>query len=167
MLLDTSGQSHLFANLCASRRGEGQTGSVSLDGDDFGTRSGRANVDHLKKVSALICVFLSCIKTYEDFVLCKLGNLGLLAVCCLDSEQSSKEEVVDLELSVNVGKMAAETKDKTNETISTTQSRIYTCTNTYYMLVESSPTQCVSHTDQTTRNSKLQVVVLCEQGHDS
>jgi hypothetical protein len=112
VLLNTSGQSHLFANLCASGRGERQTGSVSLDGNNLGARSGRTNVDH------------------KHFVLCKLRNLGLLAVCGLDSEQSSKEEVVDLELSVNVGKMAAETKDKTNETIGTTQSRVYACTNT-------------------------------------
>lgn len=67
---------------------------------------------------------------YEDFILRKLGNLGLLAVCGLYSEQSSEEEVVDFKLSVNIGKVATETKDETDKTIRTTQGRVYTCTDT-------------------------------------
>ena len=57
--------------------------------------------------------------TYEHFVLRKLSNLRLLAVRRLDTEQSSEKEVVDLKLGVDIGKMATETEDETNETIST------------------------------------------------
>lgn len=94
-------------------------------------------------------------KTYQNFVLCELGNLGLLAVCGLDSEQPSEKEVVDLELSVNVGEMATETKDETNETIRTAERGVYACTDTWHMLVGPSTRRLEPHTNQTTRNSKL------------
>jgi hypothetical protein len=68
--------------------------------------------------------------TYQDFVLCKLGYLGLLAVCSLDTEQSSEKEVVDFELGVNVGEMSTETEYESDKTIRTTQSRINACADT-------------------------------------
>ena len=62
MLLDSSAHGDLLANFCASRAGELQLGGIVLDGDDLGTSGGGTNVDH------------------EDFVLCELGDLGLLAI---------------------------------------------------------------------------------------
>ena len=79
---------------------------------------------------SLLNLFEHVLWTYENFILCKLGNLGLLAVCGLYSEQSSEEEVVDFKLRVNIGKVATETKDETDKTIRTTQGRVYTCTDT-------------------------------------
>lgn len=69
-------------------------------------------------------------ETYQNFVLCKLGYLGLFAVCSLDTEQSSEEKVVDFELGVDVRKMSTKTKYETDETIRTTQSRVNACTDT-------------------------------------
>ena len=62
--------------------------------------------------------------TYENFILCKLGDLGLLAVCGLYTKQSSEEEVVDFKLRVDVGKVAAKAQHETNQAISTAKSRI-------------------------------------------
>lgn len=89
--------------------------------------------------------------TYQYFVLRELGNLGLLAVRSLDTEQSSEKEVVDLELSVDVWQMSAETQDETDKTIGTTQCRV----------------NAGSHTNQTTGYSEFEIVVLCEQRHYS
>jgi hypothetical protein len=56
-----------------------------------------------------ICAYVSLLSSqcqtyaYQDFVLRKLGDLGLLAVRSLNTKQSSKEEVVDFKFSVNVG----------------------------------------------------------------
>jgi hypothetical protein len=44
---------------------------------------------------------------YQNFVFRKLGDLSLLAIRSLNTEQSSKEEVIDFKFSVNVGKMSA------------------------------------------------------------
>lgn len=75
--------------------------------------------------------------TYQNFILCKFGDLGLLAVGRLDTEQSSEKEVVDLELSIDVGEMSAETKDETDETIRTAERGVYASTDTCHMLVGS------------------------------
>lgn len=133
VLLDTSGQGDLLTDLCAGGRGERETGGVSLHSDDLGTSSSRTNVDH------------------EDFVLRQLGDLGLLAVGGLDTEQSSEEEVVDLDFGVDVGEMSTETEDEANETIGTAEGRVDAGTDT----------------DETTGDGKLQVVVLGEQRDDS
>lgn len=89
-------------------------------------------VDPMLTIYAIVSLVLNTqgIKTYQNFVLCKLGYLGLLAICSLDTEQSSEEEVVDFELGVDVGKMSTETKDETDKTIRTTQSRVNACTDT-------------------------------------
>lgn len=133
MLLDSARKSNLLANLGTGRAGELQSGGISLDGDNLGTSGSRTNVDH------------------EDFVLCELGNLGLLAVGGLDTEQTAEQEVVDLDLSVNSRELATETKDETDQTIGTAESGVDTSTNT----------------NKTTRNGELQVVVLGKERDNS
>jgi hypothetical protein len=133
MLLDSAGKGDLLANLGTGRAGELKSGGIGLDGDNLGTSSGGTNVDH------------------EDFVLCELSNLGLLAVGGLDTEQTTEQEVVDLDLSVDGGELATETKDETDQTIGTAESGVNTSTNT----------------DETTRDGELQIVVLGEEGDNS
>jgi hypothetical protein len=133
MLLDSAGKSNLLANLGTGRAGKLESGSIGLDGDDLGTSGGGTDVDH------------------EDFVLCELGNLGLLAVGGLDTEQTTEQEVVDLDLSVDGRELATETKDETDQTIGTAEGGVNTGTNT----------------DETTGDGELQVVVLGEQCDDS
>lgn len=115
MLLNSSGEGNLLANLCACRAGELQPCGISLDSDNLGTGSGGANVDH------------------EDFVLCQLGNLGLLAIGSLDTEETAEKEVVDLNLSVDGRELSTETKDETNKTIGTAEGWVNTSTHTWRM----------------------------------
>jgi hypothetical protein len=68
--------------------------------------------------------------SYQNFVLRQLGNLRLLAIGGLDTEQSAEKEVVDLNLGVNVGEVSAETEDETDETIGTAKRRVDASTNT-------------------------------------
>jgi hypothetical protein len=133
MLLDSAGKGNLLANLGTGRAGKLESGGIGLDGDDLGTSGGGTNVDH------------------EDFVLCELGNLGLLAIGGLDTEQTTEQEVVDLDLGVDGGELATETKDETDQTIGTAEGGVNTGTNT----------------DETTGDGELQVVVLGEQSDDS
>jgi hypothetical protein len=133
MLLDSAGKRNLLANLGTGRAGKLESGGIGLDGDDLGTSGGGTNVDH------------------EDFVLCELGNLGLLAIGGLDTEQTTEQEVVDLDLGVDGGELATETKDETDQTIGTAEGGVNTGTNT----------------DETTGDGELQVVVLGEQSDDS
>ena len=133
MLLDSSAHGDLLANLCASRAGELKLGGIVLDGNDLGAGGGGTNVDH------------------EHLVLCELGNLGLLAVGGLHTQQSPEQEVVDLDLGVDLGKLALETKDETNKTIGTAKRGVDAGTNT----------------DETTGNSEFEAVVLGEQGDDA
>lgn len=133
VLLDSSAHGDLLANLCASRAGELQLGGIVLDSDDLGTSSGGTDVDH------------------EDFVLCELGDLGLLAVGGLHTQKSPEQEVVDLNLGVDLGELALETKDETNETIGTAKSGVDAGTNT----------------DEATGNGELEAVVLGEEGDNA
>jgi hypothetical protein len=133
VLLDSSAHGDLLADLCAGRAGELQLGGIVLDGDDLGTSGGGTNVDH------------------EDFVLRQLGDLGLLAVGSLHTQKSPEEEVVDLNLGVDLGKLALETKDETDETIGTAESRVDASTDT----------------DETTGDGELEAVVLGEQGDNA
>ena len=133
MLLDSAGKGDLLADLGTGRAGELKSGGIGLDGDDLGTSGGGTNVDH------------------EDFVLCELGNLGLLAIGGLDTEQTTEQEVVDLNLGVDSGELATETQDETDQTIGTAEGGVNTSTNT----------------DETTGDGKLQVVVLGEQSNNS
>jgi len=133
MLLDSAGKSDLLANLGTGRAGKLKSGGIGLDGNDLGTSSGGTNVDH------------------EDFVLCELGDLGLLAVGGLDTEQTTEQEVVDFDLSVDGGELATETKDETDQTIGTAESGVNASTNT----------------NETTGDGELQIVVLGEQCDDS
>lgn len=132
VLLNSPTDGNLLSDLGTSRAGQAELGGISLDTHDLSTGSRRTNVNH------------------ENFVLSKLGNLGLLAIGGLDTEQTTKQEVVNFQLGVDSGKASTVTKDETNETISTAQSRIHASTDT----------------NQTTRDGKLKVVVLGKEGHD-
>jgi len=103
MFLDSPTQRDLLADLGTRRAGELQPRSIRLDGDDLCARGRGADVDH------------------EDFVLGQLCDFGLLAVGGLDAEQAAEEEVVDFELGVDRGKLAAETEDETDETVCTAE----------------------------------------------
>ena len=132
MLLNTTAQSNLLAQACTGRAGQGKLSSIVLDGNDLGTSRRGTNVDH------------------DDFVLGKLGDLGLLAVGCPYTEQTAQEVEVDFDLAVNLGKSALETKDETDQTIGTAQSRVNARTNT----------------NETTRNGVLEVVGFGVEGND-
>jgi len=106
MLLDSSTESDLLADLGTGRAGKLQLGNIGLDTNDLGTCRGRSNVDH------------------ENFVLCQLGDLGLLSVCSLDTEQATEEEIVNLDFGIDRWKLALETEHETDKTIGTAQSRI-------------------------------------------
>lgn len=112
MLLDSSREGDLLANLSACRAGELQSCGICLDGNNLGTGGGRSDVNH------------------ENFVLCELGNLGLLAIGSLHTKKTAKKEVVDLNFSVDGRELATETKYETDETIGTAESRVDTSTNT-------------------------------------
>ena len=88
---------------------------------------------------------------HEHFVLAQLSDLGLLAVGGLDTQQAAQQEVVDLQLGVDGGEAAAMAQDETDKTIGTAQSRV----------------DAGTHTNQTTGNGELEVVVLGEQGDDA
>lgn len=126
MLLDTSAQGNLLANVGTGRAGQDELSSIVLDGSNLGTSRGGTNVDH------------------DDFVLGQLGNLGLLAVGSSDTEKTTEEVEVNLNLAVDLGQTALETQDETDKTIGTAKGGVDASTNT----------------DQTTGNSVLQVVGL-------
>lgn len=117
MLLDSSTQGNLLTNLGTCRACELQLGDISLDTNDLGTSRSRSDVDH------------------ENFVLCQFGDLCLLAVCGLDTEQATEEEIVDLDFGVDGWQLALETEYETNETVGTAKSRVDTGTNTCKILV--------------------------------
>lgn len=101
VLLNSPTDGNLLTNLSASGRGQNELGSIGLDTSDLGTGGCRANVHH------------------QHLVLSKLGNLSLLAVGGLDTQQSAEQEVVDLNLSVDCGKASTVTQNETNKTIGT------------------------------------------------
>lgn len=112
MLLNTSRQSNLLADACASRVGEDQLSGIVLDSNDLGAGRGRANVDH------------------DDLVLGQLSNLGLLAVSGLDTKKTAQQVEVDLNLAVDLGQLALETENETDKTIGTAEGRVDASTNT-------------------------------------
>lgn len=112
MLVDTTRQRNLLTILGTSRSGELELSTISLDGDDLRTGGGGADVDH------------------ENFVLGELGDLCLLAVGSLDTEETAEEEVVDFEVGVDGGELAAETEDETDKTIGTAEGGVHTGTDT-------------------------------------
>lgn len=101
MLLNSPTDGNLLANFCAGGRGQRQLGGIGLDTQDLGTGGGGTNVDH------------------QNLILSQLGNLSLLAVGSLDTQKAAKQEVVDLDLGVDGGKLAAVAQNETDETIST------------------------------------------------
>lgn len=112
MLLDSSGKRNLLTLLCARGGCELQLRNIGLRGHDLGTGGGGTNVDH------------------EDFVLGELGDLGLLAVGGLDSEETAEKEEVDFKVEVDVGEEGLKTEDLTDETIGTAEGGIDVGTNT-------------------------------------
>lgn len=133
MLLDTSAEGDLLANVGAGRADKDELGSIVLHGDDLGTRGGGANVDH------------------DEFVLSKLGDLGLLAIGGSDTEQTTQQVEINLDFAVNFRQSALETQDETNQTIGTAEGRVDAGTNT----------------NQTTRNGVLEVVGLGVERDDA
>lgn len=133
MLVDTSAESHLLTDICADGAGQDQLSSVVLDSSDLSTSGRGANVDH------------------DDLVLGQLGDLGLLAVGRLDTKQASEQVEVDLDLAVNVGQLALEAQDETDQTIGTAEGRVDLGTDT----------------NQATGHGVLEVVALGVEGNDS
>lgn len=132
MLLDSPADGDLLANLRTGRAGQLEFGHVGLDTQDLGAGSGRSDVHH------------------EDLVLGQLGDLGLLAVGRLDTQQAAQQEVVDLELGVDGGQAAAVAQDETDETVGTAQRGV----------------DAGSDTDQTTGHGELEIVVLRKERDD-
>lgn len=75
--LDTTGQRNLLTDLSARRASQTEDGSVGLDSDHLSAGGGATDVDH------------------ENLILCQLGHLLLLAICCLDTQETSQQEVID------------------------------------------------------------------------
>src|SRR5699024_7563010 len=69
----------------------------------------------------------------------------------LDTQQATEQEVIDLELGVDGRQASPVAQDEADETIRTAECGVDAGTNT----------------DQTTRDGKLQVVVLGEQRHNA
>lgn len=126
MLVNTSAEGDLLADIRADRAGQDQLGSIVLDSSNLGTGRCGTNVNH------------------DDFVLGQLGDLGLLAIGGLDTEQTSEEVEVDFDFAVDIGELALKTQDETDQTIGTAKGRIDLGTDT----------------DQTTGNSVLEVVAF-------
>jgi hypothetical protein len=101
MLLDSSANGNLLTNLRAGRAGQAELGSIGLDTQDLSTGGSGTNVNH------------------QNLILSQLGNLGLLAIGGLDTEQAAEQEVVNLNLGVDSREAATVAKDETDQTIST------------------------------------------------
>lgn len=112
MFLYSAAERHLLADLRARRAGQSKARCIGLNGDHLSARCRAANVDH------------------EHLVLRKLRDLGLLAVCRLDTEQAAEKEVVDLELRVDGGEVAAEAENETDQTIGTAERGVNAGTDT-------------------------------------
>lgn len=101
MLLDSSADGNLLSNLRAGGAGQAELGSIGLDTQNLSTSGSGTNVNH------------------QNLVLSQLGNLGLLAIGSLDTQQAAEQEVVDLNLGVDSGQAATVAEDETDQTIST------------------------------------------------
>ena len=113
VLFNSSGERNLFANLGAHRRGELKLGEIPLDGDDASAGTHGTNVEH------------------ENFALGELGHLSLtLGTLGTDAEETTEKEKVDLELRVDVGKLADFAQHLTDETIGASERRIARRTDT-------------------------------------
>ena len=72
--------------------------------------------------------------THQNLVLSKFRHLGLFAVGCLHTEQSSEQEVVDFNFGVDIGEVAAETKHESDQAVSTAERGIDACSDTCSLL---------------------------------
>ncbi|KAI6772529.1 hypothetical protein HG530_003487 [Fusarium avenaceum] len=93
MLLNTSTQSDLLANVGTGGASKNKLGSIVLDGSNLGSGRGGTNVDH------------------DNLVLGQLRNLGLLSVGGPHTEQTAEKVEVDLNLAgrINSGTDTNET----------------------------------------------------------
>lgn len=101
MLLNSSADGNLLSDLCAGRAGQAELSSIGLDTQNLSTSGSGTNVNH------------------QNLILSQLGNLGLLAIGSLDTQQAAEQEVVDLDLGVDSRQAATVAKDETDQTIST------------------------------------------------
>jgi hypothetical protein len=81
----------------------------------------------------------------------KEGETRLLAIGSLNTQQTTEQEVVDFDLSVDRRQLTTVTQNETNETISTAQGRVDESSNT----------------DETTGNGELEGVLLGEERLDA
>ena len=79
MLLNTSRECNLLADLGTCRRSELYLGKITLDGEDTATGGCRTDVDE------------------KELVFDKLGDFCLFLVLRLDAKQSAKQEQADFE----------------------------------------------------------------------
>lgn len=133
MLVNTSTQRYLLANLRRRGRVEHNLGQVGFDRHDATSFGCRANVDH---ENLTLGEFLNLRSDERVSATSERGNedgvgrrahLRLLLVVSLDTEQSSQEEVVDLNLGVNGGQRALRSKNLSDESITTCQLRVDDC----------------------------------------
>lgn len=81
----------------------------------------------------------------------KLANLGLFAVVCLDTKQSTEQEDLCSDFDVDGWALVNRRHDHTEQSVGTTESRVNEGTDT----------------DKTTGNGKLEVVLLGVEGDDT
>src|ERR1035437_6954510 len=105
MLLDTPTQGNLLANVCACGARQHQFCSLLLDGRDPCTSRGRTKVHH------------------QHLLLCQLPTLCLLSIRSLNTQQPTKQVVVDFDFDVDVRQTTLQAKDESNQTISSAKSR--------------------------------------------
>jgi hypothetical protein len=133
MLLNSSAESYLLLDLSASRTRQLQLSDIRLHSNHLGTRSRRTNIHH------------------EHLVLRQLGDLSLLAVGRLDTEQTTQQKVVHLELCIDLWELAFEAQHETDQTIGTAEGWVDASTDA----------------NQATWYGKFERVVLGEEGDDA
>ena len=93
VLLNTTTEGDLLANIGAGGGGEHKLGGIVLVGGDLGTGRSGADVDH------------------DDLVFGELGDLCLLTVGGSDTEETAEEVEVDLDFTVDLRETSLETQD--------------------------------------------------------
>jgi hypothetical protein len=85
MLVNPPAKRNFLPILSASGASQLELRYISLNGDNLGASGRRPNVDH------------------ENLVLGELSHFGLLSICSLDTEEATKEEIVDFKIRENAG----------------------------------------------------------------
>lgn len=133
MLVNSPTQSNLLALLTARRCCQCDRDVTTLHRCDPTTSLTRSNVNE------------QCLANHE------FANLGLFAVVCLDTKQSTEQEHLCPDFDIDGGALANRRHDHTEQSVGTTESGVNEGTDT----------------DKTARNSKLKVVLLGVEGDDS